>query len=449
MQPLERDTTWISIAAMLAGCLPSLLAFNVAPSPTFLNQALALLTWGLWAGAVARFVQLGPAGHRWALRSGALPLALLALPFGAAVVSWLAGALPDTLALSAAGTLLAAALLVLAGGWSGAAQPREAERVFAAFCAGWVLSGLLNVAIAALQVFVPDLADGQWLAHSAIPGRAVGNLRQPNHVCTLLLWSAIAALALHEQRRMGERAVLAVLALLAFGLVLTASRTAVLGLALLALWGVVDRGLSRTGRRAAVVASAFFALAWGLMWIWASAAHAVFGGQQRLAEADLSASRFRIWSDTWQLIQAQPWQGVGFGEFNFAWSLSRLPNRPPAFFDHSHNLFLQWAVELGLPLAVLMMAILLGALWRIARAAWRRPAGDPSSVPGRAAFAMLVMIGLHSQLEYPLWYAYFLLPTAWLLGFGQALSRPELPPLDDAGPRAAPSLGLRDRKSVV
>ncbi len=35
---------------------------------------------------------------------------------------------------------------------------------------------------------------------------------------------------------------------------------------------------------------------------------------------------------------------------------------------------------------------------------------------------MLLLIALHSQLEYPLWYAYFLLPTAWL--FGYALGRP-------------------------
>ncbi len=34
---------------------------------------------------------------------------------------------------------------------------------------------------------------------------------------------------------------------------------------------------------------------------------------------------------------------------------------------------------------------------------------------------MVLMIGLHSLLEYPLWYAYFLLPTAFAWGF--ALSR--------------------------
>ncbi len=36
----------------------------------------------------------------------------------------------------------------------------------------------------------------------------------------------------------------------------------------------------------------------------------------------------------------------------------------------------------------------------------------------RAALMFVLMIGLHSLLEYPMWYAYFLLPTAWAFGFG-------------------------------
>jgi hypothetical protein len=31
----------------------------------------------------------------------------------------------------------------------------------------------------------------------------------------------------------------------------------------------------------------------------------------------------------------------------------------------------------------------------------------------RTALMLVLMMGLHSLLEYPLWYAYFLLPTAW------------------------------------
>jgi hypothetical protein len=36
----------VCAVAVAAACAPSLLAFNVSPSPTFLNQSLALALWG-------------------------------------------------------------------------------------------------------------------------------------------------------------------------------------------------------------------------------------------------------------------------------------------------------------------------------------------------------------------------------------------------------------------
>lgn len=41
------------LAAALAATLPSLLAYNPPPSPTLLNQALALAVWGLFAAVAA------------------------------------------------------------------------------------------------------------------------------------------------------------------------------------------------------------------------------------------------------------------------------------------------------------------------------------------------------------------------------------------------------------
>jgi len=112
-------------------------------------------------------------------------------------------------------------------------------------------------------------------------------------------------------------------------------------------------------------------------------------------------------------VARHPWAGVGFGGFNFAWTLTPFPHRALAFFDHTHNLPLQLLVELGVPLALLVMALLAVALWR----AWRREwAVKADGAAARAAFVMVLMMALHSQLEYPLWYAYFLLPTAWIWG---------------------------------
>lgn len=107
----------------------------------------------------------------------------------------------------------------------------------------------------------------------------------------------------------------------------------------------------------------------------------------------------------------------GWGEFNLAWSLTPFPHRPGAFFDHTHNLLLQWAVELGLPLAALVTALFSWALWRAWRVGHRVAASDRErALLLRSAWMMVLLVAWHSLLEYPLWYAYFLLPAAFALG---------------------------------
>ncbi|MFO1292230.1 MAG: Wzy polymerase domain-containing protein [Rubrivivax sp.] len=404
-------------AAAAAAALPSLLAYNVAPSPTFLNQALALALWGWFV------VFAAPA------RPGRAPWPLWAALAGAALgvlLSWGPGALPASLALSALGLLAAALLLAVAG--AGARRRDDAVAMFAAFAAGWLAAGLANVAIAFVQVFWPALADGNWIAVSGIPGRAVGNLRQPNHLSSLLMWALVGAVGLLELRRLRRGWALAAAALLVWGVVLTASRTGLVGVALLALWGLADRRLARATRALLLATPLLYALAWLGMAEWAAASAHAFGGTQRLAANDISSSRFGIWANTLELIRRQPLAGVGFGEFNFAWTLTPFPQRPTAFFDHTHNLPLQLLVELGLPLGGAVLALL---LWALARA-WRGPAAEGDG--GRAqrvAFMMVAMIGLHSLLEYPLWYAYFLLPAAWAWGYALAAGAREGEP---AGP---------------
>jgi len=394
-------------AAALAAAAPALLAYNLSPSPTFLNQALALGLWGV-------FVALAPASR--AGRGAWMVQAALGVMAAAALWSWGPGGLPASLALSAGGLMAAAAVMVAAG--AGARCAASAEDVFALFCMGWLLAGVLNAGVAVVQVFAPTWPDGDWIAHSGIPGRAVGNLRQPNHLSSLLLWAGMAVVALAELRRIGPRLAAALLALMVFGVVLTASRTGLVSVVLLAIWGLADRRLARSTRGLLFAAPLAYAAAWWGMAQWAVASSHSFGGAARLAETDISGSRFGIWANTLALIRQQPWAGVGWGEFNFAWSLSAFPGRPTAFFDHSHNLPLQLAVELGLPLAALVLALLLWGLWCAARTAWAAPGGVGAAQ--RCAWFMVVMIGLHSLLEYPLWYAYFLLPAAWAWGFALA-----------------------------
>ena len=415
---LKVDIRDIWIATMVvAVTIPSLLAFNLPPSATFLNQATSMIGWAVVGTVLAATAHLTA---RWP--TGALKLALgaLALLLLSVIGSWHFAGLPAGLTLSAVG-VIASAMLVL---WVAAAvaQSGHSGAAFNAFCIALIVTGVLSTMVGMVQVFAPQWADGNWIATASVPGRASGNLRQPNHLSSLLLWGALALVWMLETGRVNRKVAAVLGSLFMLGLVLSASRTGTLGVVVLALWGALDRQRPRAMRVMLMLSPLVYALCWLGLTEWARESHQVFGGAARLtADGDMSSSRFGIWANTLSLIAQHPWFGVGFGEFNFAWSLTAFPKRPHAFFDHTHNLPLHLAVELGLPLTVLVLALLMFAMWR----AWRssRDAASldapmPSvDAPMRmTAFMMVLMMALHSQLEYPLWYAYFLLPTAFALG---------------------------------
>ncbi len=406
-----------------------LLAFNLPPSSTFLNQAAALIGWGGWLTLLAASLT----GAVWPVRDDASGLAALQCAFALLLLSALAAplwaGLPWSIALSSAGLILAAALTAqIAAALQHAGLGRAA---FRAFCVGLVVAGVASSGIAIVEVFAPQWADGDWIARSSIPGRAVGNMRQPNHLSSLLLWSVIGAVWLGEARVLRRGLATALALLFIFGVVLSGSRTGALGMLIFAAWGGLDRRLSRRSRALLLLAPLVYAAGWFGVSAWADLGQHAFIGETRFStKGDISSSRYGIWANTLTLIRMHPWLGVGFGEFNFAWTLTPFPGRPVAFFDHTHNLPLQFAVELGLPLAALVTAALLWALWRALQQVLRaRSHADAGAAPmQRAAFMIVFMVLLHSLLEYPLWYAYFLLPAA--LAFGLCLASP--PALADA-----------------
>jgi O-antigen ligase len=431
--PAPVPTAVATVAASLAVSVPALLAFNPPPSATFMNQAAAMVGWGAWLVLVVASSTPARATPGRGLRALLAALLLLALA-ALATVFW--AHLPSTIGLSAAGLLAATALTALIA--ASARRGGQTEAVFAAFGIGLTIAGVLSAVIGLVQVFAPALTGNDWIAATTLEGRAVGNLRQPNHLSSLLLWSMIAAVWLADAKRLPRAVAEAAMLPMLFCLVLTGSRTGMLGTLLLAAWGLLDRRLSRRARGALLLVPVLYAVFWFGMAEWAHLQGGVFSGETRLQGSDISSSRFAIWKNTVALILAHPWAGVGFGEFNFAWSLTPFPDRPGAFFDHTHNLPLQFAVELGLPLAVLVLVLLTGSLC----SAWRHAqlASDAEALALRAALVMVFMIVLHSQLEYPLWYAYFLLPAAFALGLclgGTPQTRPAATP---GSPRLRPMM---------
>jgi O-antigen ligase len=325
--------------------------------------------------------------------------------------------------------MLFGALVLIQG--AQAVRAADHHRLVTLFCLALVGAGLLSAIVSFVQFFVPSWADGTFIARTGLAGRAVGNMRQPNHLASLLLWSCVAAVWLgqggwlEQQLGSARRATVALCGLLflfVLCVLFSASRTGFIGVGLLAAWGLGSWLISawrprgggmRAGPRLALsLTPVMFGLSWLLVRFWTHASGHAFGAETRLSDEGAgSPSRLAILRNTWSLLQQNPWTGTGWGDFNFAWTMTPFPDRPVAFFDHCHNMVLQLLVELGWPVGLLVVGLLFAGFVL----AWKRSLKDVSGA-SFCAFMVVLMIGLHSMSEYPLWYAYFLLPAAFAYG---------------------------------
>lgn len=323
-------------------------------------------------------------------------------------------------------------LAALAGGRAAArrrvgagalAAASSGSEFFATQCAlGLVFAAILAGGVGLVQYFWGDVGLAPWV-QPATPGQAMGNLRQRNQQATLLalgawalLWLVAQAQAQWQQRTPAHAArnaslVLAgvllawALAWIALASAATTSRTGALQwlliVALLALWR------RSTGRLALGLAAVglllYLAWAWllpGLLLQWtgfqAEDLFLRFGGEGRAC-----VSRRVLWSNVLDLIAQKPWTGWGWGELGYAHYMTLFPGaRFCLLLDNAHDLPLHLAVELGVPVALLACAAVLAWVWR-ARP-WRE--AEPAR---QLAWGVLALVGLHSLLEFPLWYGPF------------------------------------------
>lgn len=400
------------IAFLLALAGPFLLNQIVLPNTTHPNQILAVVGWGLVLLAAP-----APAMGDGALRALRPLLLALALVCAGCVLSMAMGGVPGSPGVAMLMMQLIAAALALHGAAIGGSRP---EAVFRLFAIALVVGGACGAVIGVVQIFDPVAIGNQWFAALVYPGRAVGNLGQPNLFADTQIWALAALVPLlpPADRRDGRAralrvGLLALGVLLLLGVILSASRTGMLGIVMLALWGAFDRKLPKSTRVALMSAIALAAVLWWGVDLWAQ-------GNAKAADlghrpgSDISSSRFTLWKHALLLISQQPLLGVGWGQYAFAWALTPMTERPTHFDDNAHNLVLQLAVELGIPAALAITALLGLALLRSVRQV-RRLTGQ-EGIAGRSALMIILFIGVHSMFEFPLWYTFFLFPTAWVWG---------------------------------
>lgn len=251
-----------------------------------------------------------------------------------------------------------------------------------------------------------------WLFIPAPPTRFSGNLGQPNQLASLLCLGVLACAWLHERRRLAGWAAWGWAALLAVGLALTESRTSwVVVLFSLAMLIVLHKRLAvkRSLMAGGLSWAGVFALCVAVLphvdvWLGGGAAEL-----RPLRGISILELRLENWTQLWEALLRHPWSGYGWMQTSFA---TFTPD-PYAMVTggthrHAHNLLLDLLVYLGIPLGLAVCAVL--TVWAVS--AVRRV----GTLEQLWMLLFVAALGVHALLEFPLHYAYFLLPLGLMLG---------------------------------
>lgn len=253
-----------------------------------------------------------------------------------------------------------------------------------------------------------ELTLNVWTVGSS-ESRPSANMGQPNQLATLLLWGLLACGWGVWRRQLGRTTALLTPAFLLVGLALTQSRTGMLGLLVLTLGAWWWRRLWEAKRVPWYVtglAGFYFMALIALPFIRRALLLEVPGSMVQRLGHEL---RPELWKTLLDAAWQRPWTGYGWNLVIPAQLQAAERHAPLHYpFMQSHNLFLDFIVWAGIPLGLLLAGCVL---------AWLATAAFRVSRSSDALYFLLVMVvGVHAMLEYPLHYAYFLLPTGLAMG---------------------------------
>lgn len=377
------------------------------PWVNFHSEALAL------AGVALLMLSRGLANKSKAVSAPAIALYVMVLAF----IPWLQYV--GGISLFAGDALVVSLFLAgLAGAiWLGhnyaAALPDGEDALASVFHMLWFV-GMVSAAIGLVQWLNLQESLGMYVVQTSAGDRAMGNLGQPNQLATLLLVGVASLAWTFERKRMGGVGMVAGVLFMSMGLVLTQSRAGMLSAVVVALF-LFWKNYATPARLApryivgwllaygAAVQILPFVHEWLLM------------ADPRSMNVGVDSARVTIWKQMLSGIAQAPWFGYGWNQTPTAHAAGSLAVPGSMTYTNAHNVVLDLLAWNGVPLGLLLTGAC--AYWFVSR---MRGANQPGAI---YAMACLLPIAVHSMVEYPFAYSYFLLTAGLMAGVVEASHR--------------------------
>lgn len=308
--------------------------------------------------------------------------------------------------------LLFAALLMVLGAW----LRREIgiDKLTLGLAVFLVIGAGISAAIGVLQHFGWHTWFDSFVVRKISPS-LYGNVAQPNHYANYIALGLISIGLLYQQQKLKLAYVIALVSVMLFVMTLSGSRSSWFYLfamtALAALGSYKNRSLRPLLGYSIALILGFILMHLLIQLPFLAGADAETNTFLRLINSDTNSNiRLYLWREAITIFLQSPWLGVGFGQFAFH-HLELVPAFQPknivGLYNNAHNVVFQLAAETGLAgLAVLFTTV----------GAWfyglRRVTISAEYWWG---YAVLSVAAIHSLLEYPLWYSYFIaiLAVVW------------------------------------
>lgn len=278
-------------------------------------------------------------------------------------------------------------------------------------CSTFLITGVLSSVLAYIQWL--GFSQNQNYILGLVGNRPYANFAQPNHLATFLFLSLISLYYLFEKQKIKPLFSLVLSFFLIWGIVLTQSRTAWIVIFFIPLF-LLFKSKRISLNTAKLQLSGIFSLFW-LMVVSLPYVNKSFAPYFNIAQsstlierATTGHLRLNIWNQMIHAILEKPWFGYGWGQTTAAQYavIDRYPGTEWA--SSAHNILLDILVWCGIPLGLIIIGYFAYLYFSFFL--------KSKSLETVCATLMISAVLIHAMLEYPLHYAYFLLPVGFLCG---------------------------------
>ncbi|GAA4999898.1 hypothetical protein GCM10023206_01130 [Acinetobacter puyangensis] len=274
------------------------------------------------------------------------------------------------------------------------------------FLAMLVFVGCISVLMAFNQRFM--WFNSYLLFSSSYGNRATANLAQPNQLSTLLIMSLFSLFYLYQAQKIKKIIMYGITFILLIGIVMTQSRSAwascIVLSALYLYYYHQKQDIINVIKLNVVFIGLTLCIPFLLNVLTYSQASTAIDRLQG------GSTRFKIWPQLLHAVMEQPWTGYGWGQVDVAQLSTMTPtSTKKELFTYSHNLFLDLLLWNGLVLGTLLSLLIIYILYRCYM--------NLQYKQDLLLFLGFMAFFVHSCLEYPYAYTYFLIPAGMFLGY--------------------------------